>query len=83
MKKVLKFYSGTCGPCKVMGCKLKQLPPEVEVQEIEVTDDSNESLIDKYNIRSIPTIIVVDESGEPVKEFKGIVPIEDIIESLE
>lgn len=82
MNKVLKFYSETCGPCKVMSNKLKHLPSEVEIQEIEVGIEANKELIDKYNIRTIPTVIIVNSKDEVVKEFKGIVPIEEIISAI-
>lgn len=83
MKKILKFYSESCGPCKVMTNTLKKLPPEIEVQSIETSIDANSDLVDTYKIRSIPTIIVVNEGGIPVKEFRGITPIEDILKAIE
>lgn len=62
MKKVLKFFSPTCGPCKVMSKNLEGLDG-VEVQEVDITDDANEELLDKYNIRTVPTVVVLDENN--------------------
>lgn len=80
MKKILKFYSESCAPCKVMSNKLKEL--DVEVKDIDIADDSSIDLCNKYSIRTVPTIIVLDENDELVSIFKGIVPIENIKEVL-
>ncbi len=81
MKKILKFYSPTCGPCKIMSRALNTLE-NVEIQEIDTTDEANESLLDKWKIRTIPTMIILGENNELLGEFKGITPIEKIQEVL-
>lgn len=80
MKKILKFYSESCAPCKVMSNKLKGL--DVEVKDIDIADGDNIDVCNKYSIRTVPTIIVLDENDELVSTFKGIVPIEDIKKAL-
>lgn len=84
MKRVLKFYSPTCGPCKVMSKKLEEVSKVtgVEVQDVDITDEDNESLIDEWKPRTVPTIIVMDTENNAVTEFKGIVPAEKIIEAI-
>lgn len=79
MRKILKFFSPTCGPCKVMSKNLSTLEG-VEIQDVDITDDSNEPLLEKYGIRTVPTTVVLNESDELVQEFKGVVPIEKIKE---
>lgn len=81
MKKILKFYSNTCGPCKVMSKNLKELH-DVEIEEIDALDENNEDLVEKWNIRTIPTIIVL-ENDKVISEFKGIVPTEKIQEVID
>lgn len=80
MKKILKFYSESCAPCKVMSNKLKEL--DIEVKDIDIAEDDNIELFNKYKIMTVPTIVVLDENDELVSTFKGIVPIEDIKEAL-
>ena len=77
MKKILKFYSETCGPCKVMGKKLAELK-NVEVQEVDIADEANEDLLDKHKIRAVPTIVVLAEDGSSIARFVGVTPIESI-----
>lgn len=81
MKKILRFFSPTCGPCKVMSKALSALEG-VEIQDIDITNDDNETLLDKWKPRTVPTVIVLDEEGNLVKEFKGIVPLNEIEEVL-
>lgn len=81
MKKILKFYSDTCSPCKFMGEQLKKLN-NVEIQEVNIMDEENESLIDEYKVRTVPTIVVLNEDGNTIGEFKGVTSIEKIEEVL-
>ena len=60
MKKILKFYSKTCGPCKVMSKRLEELK-NVEIQEIDILDEDSEELVNKYKVTSIPTIIILND----------------------
>lgn len=82
MKKILKFYSPTCGPCKVMSRNLSTLKG-VEIQDVDITDETNESLLDEWKIKAIPTVIVLGENNELLGEFKGITPIEKIQEVVD
>ena len=83
MKKILKFFSPTCGPCKVMSKNLEEVTKAtgVEIQNVDITDEDNESLLDEWKPRTVPTVIVID-SKDKVHEFKGIVPAQKIIEVL-
>lgn len=77
MKKILKFYSKTCGPCKVMTNTLSQVEG-AELREIDINDENSLSLMEKYNIRTIPTVIILNEDDSIKEVFKGIVPKESI-----
>lgn len=80
MKKILKFYSETCGPCKVMNNTLKDLK-DVEIEDIEINEEGSLKLIEEYNISTVPTIVVC-EDNEIVQKFIGITPIEVIKAAL-
>lgn len=82
MKRILKFYSPTCGPCKVMSRNLSALK-DVDIQDVDITDEDNESLIDEWKIRTVPTVVVLGENNELLGEFKGITPIDKIQEVLD
>lgn len=81
MKRVLKFYSKTCGPCKAMSKNLEGLEG-VKIQDVDIADEDNESLLDEWKIRTVPTLIVLGENNEFIAEFRGVVPIEKIQEVI-
>jgi thiol-disulfide isomerase/thioredoxin len=75
--KILKFFSPTCGPCKVLDKNLKE--SGLEYESIDITDESNEELIAKYNIVTIPTILGVDNNGNSVLRYRGVISANDLI----
>lgn len=81
MKRILKFYSKTCGPCKAMSKNLEGLEG-VKIQDVDIADEDNESLLDEWKIRTVPTLIVLGESNEFIAEFKGVVPIDKIQQAI-
>lgn len=76
MKKILKFYSPTCGPCKVMTNKLFEAG--IDTESIDATSEENEDLVEKYSVQKVPTIVVVNEDGNVVQTFSGITDIKEI-----
>lgn len=81
--EILKFFSPTCGPCKVMGKNLDEVSKltGVKVQEIDISDENNKSIIDDWKITGIPTTIVIDDKEE-IHRFRGIVPVSKIMDEL-
>lgn len=71
--KILKFYSDSCGPCKVLTKNLKEAG--IEVEEINVQEDSY--LIDKYEIKNIPTLIKI-ENDTILDRFTGIMTVDQL-----
>jgi Thioredoxin. len=82
MKRVLKFYSEGCGPCKLMSKRLESLKG-AEVQDVDIADEDNESLMDEWKIRTVPTVIVLGEKNEFLGEFKGVTSVEKIQEAID
>lgn len=65
--KILKFFSKTCGPCKVLSKNLREA--NIDVEEIDIQE--NQELAIKYNIRSVPTLIKA-EGDQVLDRFTGI-----------
>ena len=72
---VADFWAEWCGPCRMIAPVLKQLAQEykdkIKIAKIDV--DKEGELAEKYNIVSIPTILVFNK-GEVVKQQIGAVP---------
>lgn len=66
MIKVLKFESDSCPQCKALSVTLERITKEykTDMKSIDIEEDNNQDLIRKYNIRSIPTLIFLNEDKE-------------------
>lgn len=66
---ILKFYSKTCMPCKLLTNVLKEA--NIEHQSIDIADERNEDLVAQYNIRNVPVLIKVDYQGHEINRLGG------------
>ena len=76
--KILKIYSKTCGPCKVLenNLQLVGIPHEsIDVQSIQ-----GEDIVSKYEVKAVPTLILVDEEGNVVKKHSGLLSVQELKE---
>ena len=66
MIKILKFESDSCPQCKALSITLERISNEnkIDIKNIDIEEDNNQDLIRKYNIRSIPTLIFLNEDQE-------------------
>jgi len=70
---VYKFGATWCGPCKVLDTKFYKVSqefPEVTVIALDVEQDAK--LAKQHKIRSVPTVIFLDE-GKEVERLVGAV----------
>lgn len=68
---VIDFWASWCGPCKMIAPILEEISDEREdiiIAKVEV--DENPAIARKYGVRSIPTLMVVQD-GEVVGTTVG------------
>lgn len=68
---LIDFFATWCGPCKMLAPELEDYAeqnPNVTVIKIDVDEHQNEAA--KFNIRSVPTLLVF-KNGSLVKETAG------------
>ena len=70
MKKILYFSAAWCGPCKMLGPIMESVASQINYQKIDV--DSNQDMSIKYGVRNVPSLILVDETGEIKGRLVGI-----------
>ena len=72
----MKFYSPCCGQCKVVAKEFKNHPIDAPVKDINVME--NPEVADKYNVKSLPTILLLNDKEEVVETWHGIIKSEVI-----
>ena len=77
MKKILYFSANYCQPCKTLGPVMESLQGQINYEKIDVENDT--ILPAKFGVRSIPTLILIDENGEAAKRTVGIQTKEQIL----
>ena len=80
---LVDFYADWCGPCKVMSPIIEQTKSDLgdEATVLKVNIDNNTDVARKYQIRSIPTLILFKE-GEVVWRQSGVPQKQMIVESV-
>jgi thioredoxin 1 len=69
--KLLKFYAPWCAPCKGLSMVIENAANKITVPVEDVNIDEDIDTAIKYGVRSVPTLILVDESGNTIKKNVG------------
>ena len=80
--KILKFSSATCVPCKQLAKIIDGLDHEVKSLFEEYTSENDITKFMKFNVRSVPTLIAVDESGNELRRSTGMMTEDKLIEFI-
>lgn len=75
--KILKFYATWCAPCKALSATIDSIKDEIPVVIEEIDSDENMDMARKYNVRSLPTMIMVDGDKE-IKRQAGLMSVEQL-----
>lgn len=69
--KLLKFYAEWCGPCKTQTEVLKGFDLNgTELEEIDIDVSIDQAV--KYKVRSVPTLVLLNDAGEEVGRKIGL-----------
>lgn len=69
--KLLQFKAVWCNPCKMQTKEFKENPVDTELVPIDV-DEDKEDLATKYNVRAVPTMVLVGDNDEVLNKWVGI-----------
>ncbi len=86
--KLLYFSAEWCGPCDTQSPIIDEIKEEyddeIDVNKIDI--EENEEISTKYQVRSLPTIIVLTEDEDGNEElqdrFVGVTQKQDIEDSI-
>lgn len=81
---MVDFWAAWCGPCQMIAPHVAQLAEEYEgqIKVAKLDVDSNQKTAMRFNIRSIPSILVFKD-GAVVETVVGAVPKEHLANAVQ
>lgn len=79
---LVDFHAVWCGPCRMQGPIVEEIAnenPDIFVGKVDV--DEVEELAYRYDIQSIPTLLVLKD-GKAVKKFVGLTSKDNLLKEL-
>jgi thioredoxin 1 len=80
---LVDFFASWCGPCQMMTPVIEEIASEQKdkayVYKVDI--DEEHELANKYNVMSIPTILIFKD-GEVVNQFNGVTEKQELTKSL-
>jgi thioredoxin 1 len=75
---IIDFYAEWCGPCKKFAPVFEKyaskyhVPSKLNFVKVEADSEELYSISKSYNIKALPTFILINKTGEAIKEIKGV-----------
>ena len=79
---LIDFYADWCGPCKMLSPIVEQVASEnTDVKVVKVNVDNEQDLAIKYQVMSIPTLVVI-KNGSEANRMVGLSSKSDIVDMI-
>jgi thioredoxin 1 len=78
--KVLKFQASWCQPCKMLSRVVEDAKDKITSPIEEIDIDENMELAKQYNVRGVPMLVVVDDTGNAIRTKSGYMNEKDLLE---
>lgn len=76
---LIDFYADWCGPCKMLSPIVDEVAEEnTDIKVVKINVDNAQDLAMKYQVMSIPTLVVIKD-GREVNRSVGLIDKADII----
>ena len=75
---LVDFNADWCGPCKMLRPILEKIADENKIKIVSVNIDDQDELADKYEVSSIPCLVVFKD-GKEIKREIGLMPEKKIL----
>ena len=89
---IYKFYSPMCSDCLKQGREMEKIDDkyskyytvdDINVSEKKYKDKFTQEFIDKFDIVSVPTLVIVNSDGKILRKFVGFATVDKIHEAIE
>ena len=76
---LIDFYADWCGPCKMLSPIIDEIAEEnSEIKVVKVNVDDSQDLAMKYQVMSIPALVVI-KNGEEVNRSVGLIDKSQVV----
>ncbi len=76
---LIDFYADWCGPCKMLSPIIDEIAEEnSDIKVVKVNVDDSQDLAMKYQVMSIPTLVVI-KNGEEVNRSVGLIDKSQVV----
>ena len=88
VKRVVKYSASWCAPCRIYAPVFKRVSEmdefsDLKFESVEIDDGEDHDLeLVKYDIKSVPTTLLLDENDEPIYKVMGSIPEKDLVEII-
>lgn len=75
MITVMRFTAPWCAPCKMLAPVIQGLAQEFPNVIFETVDvDNNPDMAQHFNVRSVPTVLIINDKDEVLHTLVGVQP---------
>ena len=79
---LVDFYADWCGPCKMLSPTVDEVAAENDdIKVVKVNVDESQNTAIKYQVMSIPTLVVI-KNGNEVNRSVGVIDKEEILNMI-
>jgi len=83
MIQVLRFTAPWCAPCKMLKPVMEEIATQFTDVKFETIDvDENPDMAQHFKVRSVPTVLIMNDRDETLFSFVGIQSKHTYIESI-
>ncbi len=79
---IIDFTASWCGPCKILNPILDEINSDTNIKVFKFDIDEHQELAIKYEIRSIPTLLIF-KNGVLINRLIGIKNKQEILKTFE
>ena len=65
MKRILRFTASWCGPCQGLAMNLESAGLDLPIEVVDI--DTHSDVAQEYGVRSVPTLVMLDENIEIIR----------------
>lgn len=83
MIQVLRFTAPWCAPCKMLKPVMEEIATQFTDVKFETIDvDENPDMAQHFKVRSVPTVLIMNDRDEILFSFVGVQSKQTYIESI-